>query len=214
MGSAAVPKKFVRVDPSLVKINTFFRPSEGEGSSSTDVVDPSSNEVCICPPASENQAGGESAPDLSLYCLPSSSNISRDSNRSTNSAMPGAFALNCLCCGRLPPVRGQDGAAAAGAAGGGTKEKGAGSSSAVHKLLPELVETQCPYLSVQELIGEIKSAASPSLTTMLKNHSYVGAVDCYFSLVQHGTQLLLVDHSNLLKDLCYQVSLLAVVVVL
>jgi DNA mismatch repair protein MLH1 len=73
--------------------------------------------------------------------------------------------------------------------------------------LPELVETRCVYESVRALIGEVKDARSAELALMLKAHTFVGTVDSIFSLVQHGTKLMLIDHANLLSDMMYQLTL-------
>jgi DNA mismatch repair protein MLH1 len=81
------------------------------------------------------------------------------------------------------------------------------STSAVNGRLPELVETTCQYSSVQSLIQEIKTARNAEMEAILKNNTFVGIVDCYYSLVQHGTKLHLVDHSHLLRDMYYQLAL-------
>jgi len=45
------------------------------------------------------------------------------------------------------------------------------------------------------------------LLKIVKQHIFVGVVDCFFSLVQFGTKLLLIDHTKFLRPLFYQLIL-------
>lgn len=216
------PKKMVRTDPSLVKIDAFFRPAPASSSFSSSsssatgsmIAQPAfgpaemgrePQNVCECDEPDLNLKQPVEDDSVTVFCQPSSSFTSAQvrigSKRSLLGAMgdvPGAFAAGCLCCGKAPK-----------------RSKPSGQldavvnapPSALHCKLDELVETSCEYVSVQALIWEIKSNRSAALEAMLRNHTYVGAVDCYFSLIQHGTRLMLLDHSHLLKDMYYQIAL-------
>lgn len=205
------PKKMVRTDPNLVKIDAFFKPaptvppfapgSSFRGPSDSSLVTSSAavredNCECAVPSLPEPAPDASNDPE-EVYCVPTGSSVGLPvgSKRAAGmvSDLPGGFAGSCLCCGKAP--------------------KRSKPSSKVPPPMPvcckldELVETSCEYVSVQALIREIKSGCSGELEAMLRNHTYVGAVDCYFSLIQHGTRLILLDHSHLLKDMYYQIAL-------
>lgn len=203
-GSIA-PKKLVRTDPSLVKINTFFKPTTPSSyNDPTDVVsaptkyskeytnDDSSDangaekEACQCPTPFQNPT--------SEFCLDVGAPIKRVVGST------GVFADSCQCCGKY-------------ASGKRRRVESIPQTVAAPALiiagdrLPELKETSCQYSSVQSLIRDIKNARNAEIEGVLKNNTFVGVVDCFYSLVQHGTKLLLVDHSHLLKDMYYQLVL-------
>lgn len=73
--------------------------------------------------------------------------------------------------------------------------------------LPSFVETKCQYLSVRALVADIHDRVHQGMTTILKKHIFVGAVDDTFSLLQHDTKLLLVRHVELCKELFYQLAI-------
>ena len=50
----------------------------------------------------------------------------------------------------------------------------------------------------------MKNNRNSSVEKVLKSHSFVGVVDNSFSLIQHGTKLLLVNHNPLIRELFYQ----------
>jgi len=70
-----------------------------------------------------------------------------------------------------------------------------------------LVDTACTYDSVRSLIAEIKSAGHASLSTLLRRHVFVGVADRHLSLVQWETKLMLVNHTELARELFYQLAI-------
>ncbi|KAJ1428000.1 DNA mismatch repair protein, partial [Ochromonadaceae sp. CCMP2298] len=282
---AVAPNKHVRVDPSLVKINTVFRPATqggqgGQGGQGTqggysqgmrtqgtewagvdgdgdgEVDDCACDEPLLTADAALTTGTADTASQMQVVetemgqVMDVDADADADNDADTDfapaggaggpttittapapapapapaSAMPGAFALNCRCCGKnARRKRGHAtdgmGGAEAGAggmdgAGGGAGAGGVGAGGGVggegvstYEKLPPLVETSCQYLSVQCLLRDIKAKAHRDLTATLRQHVYVGAVDCFFSLIQQGTRLLMVDHAHLLKDLFYQLAL-------
>jgi len=189
-GGNVAPKKLVRTDPSLVKINTFFKPTTSSAlqAQSNDDADSDSaveSTSCLCTSPVFN-------PDAE-FCTEVGTTERSVGSKSASSSQPGVFAASCLCCGKNAKRRRMQPAPTEFPANGDR--------------LPELVETACQYSSVQALINEIKGARNAEIEAVLKNHTFVGVVDCHFSLVQHGTRLLLVDHAHLLRDLHYQLVL-------
>jgi DNA mismatch repair protein MLH1 len=67
---------------------------------------------------------------------------------------------------------------------------------------------QAPQLtSVQDLLAAVAGDAHHGLAAMLRRHVFVGVVDRQLSLVQYNTKLLLVNHSQLARELLYQQAL-------
>jgi DNA mismatch repair ATPase MutL len=215
-GVSVAPQKLVRTDPSLVKITSLFKPAgSGSASTSSRAHLPSSASFQNLPDLGKDALCCECA--VPMFPTPRERGTARPDGDDTNAAAdaedsetlgqkrlrPEADAMeeSCLCCGLgSKRWRREDnaGSVMAGQAASGT-------SSTVR--LPELVETRCVYESVRALIGEVKGARSAELALMLKAHTYVGTVDSVFSLVQHGTKLMLIDHANLLCDMMYQLTL-------
>jgi DNA mismatch repair ATPase MutL len=231
-GTSVAPQKLVRTDPSLVKINTIFRPAapqiggikggstltvDSQGSAENESADDSDeNQACLCPEPqfAEPQDVGDGAEPSAVASdgLLGSKRLPAEvfCGTTLESVGPGAFATTttsaaCLCCGGDSTKRRRVASGTAVDAPPISNDVGSSSSgSAARVRLPELTETQCEYASVRDLIEEIKAARSAELELMLKAHTFVGVIDSVFSLVQHGTRLLVVDHSNLLQDLMYQ----------
>jgi DNA mismatch repair protein MLH1 len=63
---------------------------------------------------------------------------------------------------------------------------------------------QVSLTSVKELLQSIDDSAHPTLVEIMKRHVFVGVVNRHLSLVQYNTQLLLVNHSQLARELFYQ----------
>jgi DNA mismatch repair protein MLH1 len=75
------------------------------------------------------------------------------------------------------------------------------------KVLPAIKRTSYDYESVQTLLVQIESVRSIGVKSILKKHTMVGIVNAKYLLVQHGTKLLLLDHSLLSMHLFYQLAL-------
>ncbi|KAJ3039014.1 DNA mismatch repair protein [Rhizophlyctis rosea] len=61
--------------------------------------------------------------------------------------------------------------------------------------------------SVLELRQEVQDSSHAALTSLFKDHTFVGCVDDEIALVQHQTRLYLVNHKELSKELFYQLAL-------
>jgi hypothetical protein len=61
--------------------------------------------------------------------------------------------------------------------------------------------------SVQELRASVAAEEHAGIAAILRRHVYVGLVDRHRSLLQHSTKLLLVNHSQLARELFYQQAL-------
>jgi DNA mismatch repair ATPase MutL len=231
-GTSVAPQKLVRTDPSLVKINTIFRPAapqnggvkggstlavDSQASAENESADDSDeNQACLCPEPqfAEPQDVGDGAEPSAVASdgLLGSKRLPAEvfCGTTLESVGPEAFATTttsaaCLCCGGESTKRRRVASGTAVEAPPTSNDVGSSSNgSGARVRLPELTETQCEYASVRDLIDEVKAARSAELELMLKAHTFVGVIDSVFSLVQHGTRLLVVDHSNLLQDLMYQ----------
>ncbi len=58
--------------------------------------------------------------------------------------------------------------------------------------------------SVHELLSAISADSHEGLAHMLRRHVFVGVVDRHLSLIQVNTNLLLVNHAQMLRELAYQ----------
>eukprot|EP01039_Chlorochromonas_danica_P004303 gene4303-4723_t len=189
------PNKMVRVDPSAQRIDRFFRspvpaaPSPGSGGL------PYTPPVADSPVVSLIDRDGDATEtaEESIYCqlcsLPTSSQAYTPSPVVGNVSIDESFALLCTCCKDnteiplpthpLPPS----------------------------KLLPELNLTRCEYDSIQLLITLWQRGEDGEGMACLRDSSWVGSVDQSYSLLQHGTRLLLCHHKELLRQLFYQLAL-------
>ena len=67
-------------------------------------------------------------------------------------------------------------------------------------------ETSCEYASVQAMLDDIKNMRNLVAERSIKQHSFVGLVDCQFAAVQFNTKLLLLDFCKLSRHLFYQLT--------
>jgi len=207
-GSAkAAPNKLVRTDPSLVKINSFFSKAtdmkyssttvdtlEGSGSLSSLLsgADSESDPLAIKDrnhvPIDQTSGGrGEEADDrpFNFLCKKRDSNLAGDS---------GGLMASCLCCadnnnaGSNPAIRGVPAP---------SESNETVSTSISSKLVVAFEDTPCEYVSVRNLLAAIYNSRSTNIESVLKNHTFVGAVSSSQSLIQCGTKLLPVQHSLL-----------------
>eukprot|EP00634_Sargassococcus_sp_CCMP2135_P003479 CAMPEP_0198658548 /NCGR_PEP_ID=MMETSP1467-20131203/26121_1 /TAXON_ID=1462469 /ORGANISM="unid. sp., Strain CCMP2135" /LENGTH=823 /DNA_ID=CAMNT_0044394823 /DNA_START=1 /DNA_END=2472 /DNA_ORIENTATION=- len=68
-------------------------------------------------------------------------------------------------------------------------------------------ETLCSYDSISGLLAGFRENADADFTLKLKQSTYVGMVDDYWLLAQHGNTLLLYDHRRLAYTLFYQLCI-------
>ncbi|KAL7423487.1 DNA mismatch repair protein Mlh1 [Cryptotrichosporon argae] len=73
----------------------------------------------------------------------------------------------------------------------------------------DVVESMCEFESIGSLRRAVKRRANQEMCDIMARHAFVGIVDrdlCQ-SLIQHGTQLYLVDHARLAAEHMYQLAL-------
>lgn len=70
-------------------------------------------------------------------------------------------------------------------------------------------ESACLLTSVAELRADIVLAKHEILSELVQNHTFVGVIDLARgqSLIQHGTQLFMVNHVVLIEEFAYQLAL-------
>ena len=249
------PKKLVRTDPSLVKIDSIFKPSlldmgrigdegnkpsllamgriEEEGNKPEEMV------ACECETPLFTPTGiinttmnttekiddqmGEDIEDGELEVTDTDNTgeamIYAGFCNDSGSIIPN---MSCLCCGggrfntSAAVGRGSSSVRRELAVNGDAESANINSSNtttaaatitttAAAVRLSELTETHCRYESIQTLLTQIKDSHSIQLKQMLHNYTFVGTIDCYFSVIQYETKLLLIDHSNLIHELMYQI---------
>ncbi|WFD00772.1 DNA mismatch repair protein Mlh1 [Malassezia yamatoensis] len=73
----------------------------------------------------------------------------------------------------------------------------------------DLTEPVCDLTSIQELREAVHLERHVVFTEVIQNHTFVGVIDFKLgtSLIQHGTQLYMVDHSALIACFAYQLAL-------
>jgi hypothetical protein len=183
-GVMSNPSKLVRVDPSIQRIDSFFKTSN---SFKIATHNPRS-EVSI--EAGVNQNVVASIP-LCEVCSPHGKGFSLSRS-------------NCSCCGTTDELRGDSER---------RKEKissqelvNVGEGCGI--ILRELEVTSCSYVSIGSLIDEIYAHKDSKLEELLRRHVYIGTINNQFSLLQYQTKLLMINHTVLLNDLFYQLCIL------
>ncbi|KAF9235807.1 hypothetical protein BU15DRAFT_89456 [Melanogaster broomeanus] len=76
--------------------------------------------------------------------------------------------------------------------------------------LRDIQESSCDLTSVSELRQLVRKNMHHDLTEIMKKHTFVGIVDNYrcLSLIQHATNLYLVNHAALAEEMFYQLALM------
>ena len=116
--------------------------------------------------------------------------------------IPGAFASICRCQVErghlLPPMRrGVVGAA-----------EGRASTEASGIVRPKrITPTETSYFSIQTLRADVTARAHRDLSTKLRDSTFVGCVSRHRSLIQWGLELLMISHTELGRELFYQLAL-------
>ncbi|WFD44832.1 DNA mismatch repair protein Mlh1 [Malassezia psittaci] len=82
------------------------------------------------------------------------------------------------------------------------------SSQTLHDAV-HLAEPACDLTSIQELREAVHLERHVVFTEVIQNHTFVGVIDIKLgtSLIQHETQLYMVDHSALIASFAYQLAL-------
>ncbi|KAF8660765.1 hypothetical protein AX16_001559 [Volvariella volvacea WC 439] len=97
-----------------------------------------------------------------------------------------------------------------GSATGSSSAPGGGESSGTARSkTKEVNESECYLTSVLTLRENVKKGKHRALTEILEKHVFVGIVDLEktLSLIQYSTNLYLVNHASLAKELFYQLGL-------
>jgi hypothetical protein len=135
----------------------------------------------------ETTAGAIQEGMMNIEHLPSCE-FSNQSSMTIDLNIPGAFASICRC-----QIVG--------------KEKFA-ASTMEFKAKPKMVEpTSCNLVSIRKLRSDVLETVNDLWTTKLREAIFVGCVSRHRSLWQWGVELLLVHHSNLARELFYQLAL-------
>lgn len=127
-------------------------------------------------------------------------------SQSIDMSVPGAFTAICRCQvergNTLPAIQ-------RGASSLTNDSAGSTSTSASNAIVrpKRVVPTNCSYSSIQTLRGDIAARAHRDLTTKLRDSTFVGCISRSRSLIQWGIELLMINHTELGKELFYQLSL-------
>ena len=127
-------------------------------------------------------------------------------SQSIDMSVPGAFAAICRCQvergNTLPAIQ-------RGTSSLTTDSAGSTSTSASSTIVrpKRVVPTNCSYSSIQTLRGDIAARAHRDLTTKLRDSTFVGCISQIWSLIQWGIELLMINHTELGKELFYQLAL-------
>jgi DNA mismatch repair protein MutL len=68
--------------------------------------------------------------------------------------------------------------------------------------------TECNYASIQQLREEVSSRSHADLTTKFHDSTFVGCISRQWSLIQWETELLMINHYELSREMFYQLALI------
>jgi hypothetical protein len=122
------------------------------------------------------------------------------SGQQVDMSLPGAFALAICRCQverseTLPP-----------APNGFVVRNDINASIIVRP--KKITPTQCDYESIINLRADIANINHQGLNETLRGSTYVGAISRSRSLIQHGINLLMINHRDLASEMFYQIALL------
>ena len=169
--------KLIRTDPTLTKINAFFQPIDNNSSANTIVKEVNDN-IDI------NNNTVSMVDDANCFCEPVSS---------TSNNMVGAFARNCRCCGINKKSISSNAAM--------------GNDIKLRARVTVITETKTNLASIHTLLNEIETNQSRKMLMTMKAIIVVGVINDRLAVVQHNTNLLLVNYHLLCKDLFYQLAI-------
>jgi DNA mismatch repair protein Mlh1 C-terminus len=237
--SSSHPKpanKLVRTDPSLVKIDSFFKATQSQSFKTEATAD-----------RNFKMGGGEGGEEddsgnSMIYCgecvngIPKRSDTNkRRKSSETRSKIPGTNivvdnirdnddgdftvdddsvaveTIGCQCCGKgeIDKYRKIAPAITGSTVGtdAGLINSNSNRNNDFRHKMAKFVDTKCLYASVQTLLQEIKNNKHDGLENIMKNNTFVGIIDGTYCSVQFGTKLLLLDYSTLLFHLFSQLSI-------
>ena len=151
---------------------------------------------------SKYDAGDDGGRALSSFEHAENCEFARGS-QSIDMTVPGAFALLCRCQvergNLLPPIQNRNTSEADNAS------SATASSSIVRP--KKITPVHCAYSSIQTLRNDVTARAHRDLTTKLRDSQFVGCVTRSRSLIQWGIELLMINHTELGRELFYQLAL-------
>jgi DNA mismatch repair protein MutL len=225
------PNKMVRTDPHLARIDQFFpnaapAPALGEPSQNVEgnleIESESEAEMTTFDlrpsldlDGSPTQVAGASALEVGEMAstaaspeLPrASTGGGRRGKRAKDDVVLCLPVGSCTCCTFPSNISRYPGSVAAAgdavAMGHGVVQPPA----AMLVRLQPIVDTACQYVSVVELITEMRSNIHPGIDSMLKKFTYVGVVDSVFMLGQVDTKLMMFDYCALSRQLFAQIAI-------
>ena len=127
-------------------------------------------------------------------------------SQSIDMSIPGAFTAICRCQverGHTLPAIQRGTSSSTNDSVGSTSTSVSGSIVRPKRVAP----TNCAYSSIQTLRGDISARAHRDLTTKLRDSSFVGCISRSRSLIQWGIELLMINHTDLGRELFYQLAL-------
>lgn len=169
------PNKFVRTDPSLIKIDSFFSLERMSSSSSSKSV--SECESARIPSYSEDRISEE---DNQCFCKP----VNDDPQ---NKFTPSKCPCCCQSYSRINDSKANDKI-----------------EPLLKSRYDDFEDSNCDYDSIQSLRKDIYTNTSSELLEILKKHIFVGVVDEFHVLIQYDTKLLVLHFQILLQYLFFQ----------
>jgi DNA mismatch repair protein Mlh1 C-terminus len=237
--SSSHPKpanKLVRTDPSLVKIDSFYKATQSQsynaearvdrdyetGGGAGGEEDDSGGSMVYCgecvngiPMRNEKNKRRKSAEKRSeipgTNIILNSIGDDDDGDFTVGDDSVAVETIGCQCCGKgeIDKYRKRKitPAMTGNALSTGLNNSSNNSNNNYRPKMVKFADTKCLYASVQTLLQEIKNNKHNGLENILKNNTYVGIIDGTYCSVQFGTKLLLLDYSTLLFHLFSQLSI-------
>jgi DNA mismatch repair protein Mlh1 C-terminus len=237
--SSSHPKpanKLVRTDPSLVKIDSFYKATQSQSYSAEARVDrdyetgggvggeedDSGSSMIYCgecvngiPMRNEKNKRRKSAEKRSeipgTNIILDSVGDDDDGDFTVGDDSMAVETIGCQCCGKGEIDKYRKRKITPGMTGNtfstGLNNTSNNSHNDYRPKMVKFADTKCLYASVQTLLQEIKNDKHNGLENILKNNTFVGIIDGTYCSVQFGTKLLLLDYSTLLFHLFSQLSI-------
>jgi DNA mismatch repair protein MutL len=117
-------------------------------------------------------------------------------------SQPGAFTAICRC--QINKIGSAVQAQLRRRISSGNTDNNATTIQRPKKVRP----TECHYASIQQLREEISSRSHADLTTKFLDSTFVGCISRQWSLIQWETELLMINHYELSREMFYQLALI------